>query len=70
MVRNCKFFLFIWVLENLEKGSENDFVEFLDIKEKFDSNVLSLVLGYVIKILYKNIIIKLVRFERDWFKMI
>lgn len=70
MVRNCKFFLFIWVLENLEKGSENDFVEFLDIKEKFDSNVLSLVLGYVIKILFKNIIIKLVRFERDWFKMI
>lgn len=58
MVRNCKFFLFIWVLENLEKGSENDFVEFLDIKEKFDSNVLSLVLGYVIKILLKNIIIK------------
>lgn len=50
MVRNCKFFLFIWVLENLEKGSENDFVEFLDIKEKFDSNVLSLVLGYVINI--------------------
>lgn len=70
MVRNCKFFLFIWVLENLEKGSENDFVEFLDIKEIFDSNVLSLVLGYVIKILFKNIIIKLVRFERDWFKMI
>lgn len=46
--RNCKPSPFIWALE---KGSENDFVELLDIKEKFDSNVSSLALGHVIKTL-------------------
>lgn len=46
--RNCKPSPFIWALENLEKGSENDFVELLDIKEKFDSNISSLALGHVI----------------------
>lgn len=64
--RNCKPSPFIWALE---KGSENDFVELLDIKEKFDSNVSSLALGHVIKTLFKNITIKSVRSERDWSKM-
>lgn len=63
--RNCKPSPFIWALENLEKG----FVELLDIKEKFDSNVSSLALGHVIKTLFKNITIKSVRSERDWSKM-
>lgn len=67
--RNCKPSPFIWALENLEKGSENDFVELLDIKEKFDSNDSSLALGHVIKTLFKNITIKSVRSERDWSKM-
>lgn len=63
--RNCKPSPFIWALENLEKG----FVELLDIKEKFDSNVSSLALGHVIRTLFKNITIKSVRSERDWSKM-
>lgn len=67
--RNCKPSPFIWALENLEKGSENDFVELLDIKETFDSNVSSLALGHVIKTLFKNITMKSVRSERDWSKM-
>lgn len=67
--RNCKPSPFIWALENLEKGSENDFVELLDIKEKFKSNVSSLALRHVIKTLFKNKTIKSVRSERDWYKM-
>lgn len=49
---------FLWPLENLEEGSENDFIELLDIREKFESNESSLALGNVIKTLFKNITMK------------
>lgn len=67
--RNCKPSPFLWTLENLEEGSENDFIELLDIREKFDSNVSSLTFGNVIKTLFKNITMKSGRSKRDWSKM-
>lgn len=52
--RNYKPSPFLWALDNLEKGNENDFVEFLDIKEK-DSyvHVSSLALAMLYKHYYK-----------------
>lgn len=65
---NCKPSPFLWVLENLEEGSENDFIEILDIRDKIDSNVSSFVIGNVMKTLIKNITIKSGRTKRDWSK--
>lgn len=65
---NCKPSPFLWVLENLEEGSENEFIEFLDIRDKFDSNVSSFVIGNVLKTLFKKITIKSGRSKKDWSK--
>jgi len=45
---NDKQFLHAWIVEKLQESNENNFVELLEIKKKYNSDVTSSAIGNVI----------------------
>jgi hypothetical protein len=48
MIANDKQFLHAWIVEKLQESNENNFVELLEIKKKYNSDVTSAAIGNVI----------------------
>ena len=48
---NDKQFLHAWIVEKLQESNENNFVELLEIKKKYNSDVTSSAIGNVICLL-------------------
>lgn len=48
MIANDKQFLHAWIVEKLQESNENNFVELLEIKKKYNSDVTSSAIGNVI----------------------
>jgi hypothetical protein len=51
MIANDKQFLHAWIVEKLQESNENNFVELLEIKKKYNSDVTSSAIGNVICLL-------------------
>ena len=58
-----------WLIQNLKTCSDNEFVDLIEIKSRYEAEVSSVAVGNIIKKIFKGVTIKAGRCTGNWSKV-